>query len=242
MGRRRLLISDVDGTLLGDDAALARFAEWYAPRREQLGLVYSSGRFFESVRASVRTTDLPAPDAIIGGVGTDVRLYESAERVGDWHLIHEGWDVPGVRAAVEQFSEIEPQPDEFQSDFKLSYYAHDVSAEFLSEVEQSLDAGGFEVKLVYSSNRDLDVLPSRTGKGNAAKYLADYWNVPHEDVIVSGDSGNDLAMFEQNFRGIVVANAHPELKQLAGDRVYQSPYSYAAGVVDGLEHWLGERL
>ena len=46
-------------------------------------------------------------------------------------------------------------------------------------------------------------------------------------------------MFEQGFRGIVVGNAHPELKALNGSDIYQAEGEFAWGVLEGLEHWLG---
>jgi hydroxymethylpyrimidine pyrophosphatase-like HAD family hydrolase len=52
------------------------------------------------------------------------------------------------------------------------------------------------------------------------------------------NSANDLAVFQHGFRGIVVSNAHPELQALEGPTVYKSRDSFAAGVLDGLNHWL----
>ena len=59
-------------------------------------------------------------------------------------------------------------------------------------------------------------------------------------VIVAGDSGNDATMFDEGFRGIIVANAKPELQALRGPRIYRAAQSYAAGVIEGLDHWLVE--
>jgi hypothetical protein len=44
-------------------------------------------------------------------------------------------------------------------------------------------------------------------------------------------------MFQQGFRGVVVANAHEELQNLSDANVYQSPESFARGVLDGVDYW-----
>ena len=53
MERLNLIVSDLDDTLLGDDAALRRFAAWYDEMRPSFRLAYSSGRFFHSIRRSI---------------------------------------------------------------------------------------------------------------------------------------------------------------------------------------------
>jgi hydroxymethylpyrimidine pyrophosphatase-like HAD family hydrolase len=44
-------------------------------------------------------------------------------------------------------------------------------------------------------------------------------------------------MFLMGFRGIVVANAQPELRSLAAGHVYHAEQPYAAGVLEGIRHW-----
>lgn len=238
MDRRKLVVSDVDGTLLGDDAALAEFRQWYDQRRESLTLVYSSGRFYHSVLESIRSTLLPEPAAVIGGVGTDVHLFGEEVPLPFWHDHFQGWDPSGVRAVMAAFAELEPQPEHLQSDYKLSYYGYDLSPAFLEHLQSQLEYRGYQAQIVYSSQRDLDVLPQGANKGTAAGFIADHLGYRREDVIVCGDSGNDLAMFEQPLvRGVVVANAHSELKALRSERVYHAARSYAAGVLEGLQHW-----
>lgn len=242
MRKETLLVSDVDGTMLGDDAALAEFARWHGARAQRLGLVYASGRFYSSVVESIGLTGLPKPDAIIGGVGTDIQLFPGGEPLAGWHeTIGKHWDANRLRSTLSGKTELELQPEEFQSPFKVSYYLHDARPEDLTALRTQLREAGIETSIVYSSSRDLDFLPAGANKGTAATFLVSRWGLSPSRVMVSGDSGNDRALFEQGFLGIVVENAHPELKRLQGPTVYHAKRPFAAGVLEGVQYWT-ERL
>jgi sucrose-6F-phosphate phosphohydrolase len=241
METESLLVSDLDFTLLGDDRALEQFADWYEARRSALRLVYASGRFYESIVDSIQSTALPEPDAVIADVGTDMRWYGSGAPVPGWReRMTRCWDFRRVRAALTQFPTLQLQQEAFQSQYKVSYFAPAATDRLLSAVRHALQEADLLTDLIYSSDRDLDVVPSGANKGTAAAFLARHWGLSEERVLVSGDSGNDLAMFLQNFRGIIVANARPELKAMAGRNVFLSQFAYANGVLDGVRHWLGD--
>lgn len=245
MGRRQLVVSDLDGTLLGDDAALGRFAQWYERVRSGVALVYASGRLVESVRASVAITDLPEPSAVIGGVGTEVRCFQTGRELVDWPAVlptvqPPHWDADAVRRALEEFPRLVLQPSEFQTDRKVSYFLIDGTADELATIDALLRHYDLACEIIYSSREHLDILPRGINKGTAAQRLAAEWQIDADSVIVCGDTANDLALFQQGFRGVVVANAHDDLKQLAGQRVYLARRSHAAGVLEGLLHWLSD--
>ncbi len=231
------LVCDVDGTLLGDDAALGHFAEWYLQREREIRLVYNSGRFIDSVMESVATTLLPTPDAIIGGVGTEIGFPATGNRLTTWWERFHEWNPDAIAEMLKDDPRLQPQPAEFQSNYKRSYYAHNLTPSELDELHRRVSTVS-SASLVYSSQRDLDFLPSQANKGTATAFLGCHWGLSYDRIIVAGDSGNDKAMFELGFLGIVVANAQPELQQLADRRIYLSPYSYASGVLDGLRQWL----
>ena len=235
----RLLIADLDGTLLGSGEALERFGRWFETQQEHLRLVYSSGRFFEAVDSLIDSTPLPGPDAVIGGAGTEIHLYPDGSTVEGWPPCGDRWQADRIRDVLAGYDRLELQPAHTQGKYKISYYAHDLEASFLEELASVLKAAGQHVEIVYGSARDLDFLPAGVNKGRAADFLVRQWRLHHHQVVVAGDTGSDLSMFGCGFLGIVVANAHAELKALAHPDVYHSPQAYADGVVDGMTHWSG---
>jgi len=239
MNRQKLLISDVDFTLLGDDDHLAEFANWYARNKARFQLVLTSGRFPKSIIESIETTHLPAPEVVIGGVGTEIWFFPSCRRVSGWPVCRlEYWDANRVRSILTGMDRLEPQADEFQSDYKASYFLRDADPAELELIRTTLLEQSINAELVYSSQRDLDVLPQGCNKGAAAEYIAHYMGFDPSDVIVCGDSANDISMFGYGFSGVVVGNAHAELKALDAPSVYQSSKRHASGVLDGIEYWL----
>lgn len=238
MDDRFLIVSDVDGTMLGDDDALERFAAWLSSRREEFYLAYNSGRLPDSIRESIETTLLPEPDALIGGVGTQIEFYVNRQTLDDWPVSGATWDPLVIRETLAACEGLDLQPEEFLSEHKLSYYAYGASKNDLALWKSLLEKNGQCVQLVYSSERDLDFLPVGVNKGTATAHLAEHWNIRAERVLVCGDTGNDRSMFEQDFLGVVVGNALPELKSLESPHIYHAQGHCAAGVEEGIRHWL----
>lgn len=235
-----LLISDLDDTLLGDDAALRRFAEYFDSLAPRLAIVYASGRSFESMRADVQTTLLPEPLDIICGVGSEIRRYPGGEMDAGWvEQISKNWSTEKIREVLADEADLQLQPESEQLDFKVSYFLWDATTERLDQLREKLRRAGIETSYVYSSHRDLDFLPRGVDKGAAALFLSRELGFDRNHVMVAGNSGNDSKLFEHGFHGIIVGNSHDELKQLADARGnYLSPHHVADGVRDGIEHWL----
>lgn len=233
---RWLFVSDVDDTLLGDDDALADLAAPLRRAGERLIIVYNSSRPCTSLRKTLADiTYLLVPQFLVGGMGTEIEEGVSGRELVDYRdKIGQGWQRDKIAALMDELG-FEAHDPQFQTPLKASYNVPDVSS--YRRVLRYLEAAGLQAKVVYSSGKNLDIIPSGAGKGRAVEYLRQRLGIKPQRVIVAGDSGNDLDMFVPPFKGIVVANAHPELKKLQGDHIYHAKSTYAAGVLEGLRFW-----
>ena len=95
-----------------------------------------------------------------------------------------------------------------------------------------------KANVIFSHGQYLDILPYRASKGKAIRYLAYRWNIPFENMLVAGDSGNDIEMLKGELLGVVVANYSKELEVLKKQkRIYFAKRKYAAGIIDGIEYY-----
>jgi sucrose-6F-phosphate phosphohydrolase len=236
-----LVISDLDDTLLGNEAALERFHRYFEKLRPQVIIAYATGRSFESVAREIPQSRLPVPVAVIANVGTEIRHFSSRAAVESWTRNLAGtWSAAEVRRALDPEPDLELQPKSAQSNHKVSYYVKDASAARLTELEDKLLCAGLHADCIYSSAQDLDIVPKGMNKGSAAACLARELGFDNTRLIVAGNSGNDHSLLRIGCPAILVANANPDLTQQAGDlpHVYHSTQSYADGVREGLDYWL----
>jgi sucrose-6F-phosphate phosphohydrolase len=243
------LASDVDGTLTGDREALDRLVARLRPKRAAGGLylVVSTGRRLEQVIQGVADEGLPEPDAVICQVGTEIYLPPLGERSAPMSAWRDRLLADySRREAVAFLKGIEGllmQPDIYNTELKTSCYLdqcpdpNEAAATIVRRVEPQAD----RYQVVWSSGRDLDILPAASGKGKAIRFLIEQQGLDPKCVVVAGDTGNDASMFLEFDQGVVVANAQPELLQLTRElgegRVYCARRPHAGGVEEGLEHY-----
>ena len=208
---------------------------------DEIQLCYNTGRLVDDTLRLVNHKLLPEPDYLICGVGTAIYDYRQKKVIKEFaEVLEEGWNRDQVHEVISSLSfPIEPQPDHYQNDFKSSWYFDDADKSALQAIKTSLKSKGLEVNVIYSSNRDLDILPRWANKGHSLEWLLAHLNIPAKEVIVGGNSGNDSAMFKvEGVRGIVVANAQPELiQETKAVEAYLAQAEFHEGILEGLNHY-----
>lgn len=240
LAERRLLVVDLEGVLLGGPPEpQRRLKEKLDQERETTTLVYVSGRSLAEQLQDIAAHDLLLPDYVVSHVGTEIHRLPGEHPLDDWYRYVQGnfQRVALVDFLAKEAPMLEMQPDEQQTPLKVSYFGRNLTAVDLDTLQQTLIAAGYLVKLVYSHNVYLDVIPERAGLGTAVKFLVESLNLFPNQVFVCGDSGNDVDLFQYGFRGIVVGNATRELKRAVELRAYFSHAAYAAGLLEGLAHY-----
>lgn len=241
--------SDIDNTLTGGEPqALQRLGQKLNVLRRQgkLMLFLTTGRTLAEVLNGLEQEHLPQPDAIITQVGTEIYVPPfavGANPLPEWDaLLRQQYSRRQAETFLQGIEGAEPQPAYYNTGLKTSFYLDKAPhPEQAVEIirQRAAEAGGYQV--VWSSSRHLDILPAAAGKGKAIRFLIGFLELVPYQVITAGDSGNDRSMLDEFGRGIIVANAQPELqalKQAGGDTdFYFARKSYAAGVEEGLEYF-----
>ncbi len=230
-----LLATDLDGTFLGGLAEHRQNLYQLVADNQDIQLVFVTGRGLEAVMPILSDPAVPVPDYIICDVGGTVVEGGSLRPVqplqGD---IDRRW--PGERAVAEAmtgFALLERQ--EVPQQRRCSYFCHgDAVTPELVEAAQAL---GCEV--LYSASRYLDILPAGINKGATLRALVDHLGVDGGQVLVAGDTLNDLSMYEAGFKGVCVGESEPALLAATDgqDRVLQASDAGCGGILQAIVHF-----
>ena len=269
-GQRLLLCTDLDRTLLPNgmqpESPSARGLFTRLTERQDVTLVYVTGRHKSLVQQAIKCYCLPQPDMVISDVGT--KIYDL--RGGDWATwldweeeITPDWAGQSHADLRELFRDLKPlnlQEHEKQNTHKLSYYVslYEDKDALMEEMDTRLTQRGVNASLIWSVDEPaavglLDVLPSGATKLHAIEFIRERLDYALEETVFAGDSGNDLPVLTSRIPAVLVLNAADTVRESArlgaqqagnldaiffarGGFLGMNGY-YSAGILEGVAHY-----
>jgi HAD superfamily hydrolase (TIGR01484 family) len=238
-----VLATDLDGTFLGgDEEARLALYRWIDDHRDDVELIFVSGRDLPFIQKLCTTTPVPWPDFVIGDVGTTIAQVHDDIDDNDMRVrplppleseIAALWNDSGakVRDALQGASGLTPQETPFR--YRMSY--HYDPKTFHPDALETVQQMGFDA--LISDDRFFDVLPKGISKGPSLLRLIDWLEHDADAVLVAGDTMNDLSLFETDLKGVAVGNSEPALISRLGGRnnVHHARGHGCAGIAEAIE-------
>ena len=241
----QLLVSDIDGTLIGCADSVDAFCLWHEAHSD-VAFAVATGRSFHSAMAVLAQQQAPRPEIMITSVGSEIYYRDprggTYSRDTDWDaIIAAGWDRASIAAIVRHEGGLTQQALLEQRRFKLSYFANcDPGA--ATRIKTLLERHGHSCSIIQSHGRYLDILPLGASKGTAVEHVRRRLGLKPRQVYVAGDSGNDIEMLRACPHAIIVGNysddlaAHPDLAH-----GYVAVGHHARGIIEGVTHFRARR-
>ena len=256
-----LFLSDLDGTLHGvsaeAQAGLGRWRAFWRQTEAPIGsvLCYNTGRCITDY-LTVLQPELPVPDVLITGDGTEIRwcVEGTLELDDEWaQLVNCSWKRVQQRLLarmnvdeeghIDCLNAVSNSPPHGEARWAITVLGEENA---LARAEEYRRDFGADVSFYTMSgwgepkSHLVVAVPAMCGKANAARYVQRKLGFPHAACVAAGDSENDLPMLEFSF--IMVANAVDNLVKAFGaasrsDLHYRAASTHANGVVEGLEHF-----
>lgn len=230
-----ILATDLDGTFLAgsDEQKQELYQKFFLD--QYLSLVFVSGRGLASILPLFETASMPRPHFIICDVGATVVKGDSLEAVEPLQsLIEERW--PGKESVTRALADIKGlQPQEVPQQRRCSYfYNNTTDIDALKLRVQQLGCN-----LILSAGKFADVLPMGISKGFSLQRLAKQFLFATDKILVAGDTFNDLSLFNTGYKGVVVGNAEPGLRDATAalHTIYHAREEGAGGILEAMQHF-----
>jgi Cof subfamily protein (haloacid dehalogenase superfamily) len=240
----RMLLADVDGTLVTQDKVLTDRAIAAVGKLKQAGILFAitSGRPPRGMAMLIEPLGLSTPIAAFNGgvfVRPDMSVIEQrvlpdsvtpavidllgAHGVDVWVYRGADWfvrDPQGPHVARETWTvKFDPTPvDGFAAVSGGVAKVVGVSDDY-NAVQRAVDATrerfGDHVSAARSQPHYGDITHPDANKGAVARYLSRVYEIPAAEIATIGDQPNDVLMFAHSGLSIAMGNASPEVQRAA---------------------------
>jgi len=251
----KLLVTDVDGTLLDHHSKLSELNVKALKDciKHGIDVIIATGKSINSIMFIIKELDLKLPQITLGGAVTITPQKEIIDAIKippDLYIDFidtvrkKGYEplVASIEGEVycQQYSE--PMKyvtavgeniikiDDIKSDYLVN---NTVSISIPINEQDPLDPFirqkyKSKLQVVRSGEYFFDILNLKSSKGNALKKLINSLGIKKEEVVSFGDSHNDISLLKESGLKIAVKNSYPELLEIA-DIVADANYNSGLG-------------
>lgn len=204
------------------------------------GMIFETGLSHKNARAVIERLDMPKPSVIISGLGAEIHYgWNTPIRDEVWsRQARLRWNREGIVKACSELNGLLMQDESRQHDLKISYILEEGASYTRSQIQRHLREAGLSAKVMISSGCFVDILPIRSGKDVALRYLEMKWGINPARIYCYGTYGNDSAVIRGRNLAAVPADADPVLRRMRErPRIYHCNTSGLSGFFEGLEHY-----
>lgn len=227
---RIVLYTDLDGTLVGDDAAQRAFEKYWEEVERPKGsvLVYNTARSIVAYHKLATKHQLPQPDVLITGEGTEIRWLKNGFQLDQaWSDgVHAAWTRSGVaaraRALCDRHDEghlsglnaVANAPPLGESRLALTIMDRAKAERVADDIRLQLgDRVTVTVMTAWGPDPPalVTIMPAMAGKGHAAQFVHRSLGADRSEALCAGDTLGDVAVLSTDFAVVLVGNATQEL-------------------------------
>ena len=244
-GTLRLLVCDLDGTLLEADGSISERtrAAVQAVREAGIRVAVATGRVPVGIARVVRALDLDGPQITMHGAlviapitgDTVFSVTLSPDEVDELLAVAAEIDMPVLLCYPDGFrtndlrQEVidlfvpfnEPLPEEVKDLASLrASHPHKIAIwtgaeQYDAALETARERLGDRYAITSGDNRSIELLARGVDKGRAAGELARWMGLSLDEVGAIGDGTNDIELLAAAHRSVAMRHARPEVRQAA---------------------------
>lgn len=240
----KLIITDLDNTLLDKNGSVTESTIQLLDeaRKHGTSVTVATGRSFASARGVAERFQKDTPvicynGAMIVDIRTGDPIFANyLDRTLVWNILEyarehdlyvQMYDKDTIVVEKLDLSR-HPDPDlEYAAYREVSVFEKDkifdtpkmllaMSPELVPVHQKELES--LYGEFAYFSQSDshlIEIVSKGCDKGSAVKFLADYMGIKKEELMGCGDNTNDIPLIQETGIAVAVANAVPELKEVA---------------------------
>lgn len=243
MKNKKMIVVDLDGTLLNMNRECSKKTKKYLNKLKELGhiIVIATGR---ALRSGIEVTDgADFANYVISSAGAVVYDMDQKKVInknsidinevrricsccnddvrdmdmGDLFYYHKYvYEEPFENVWDKKINDIDKFLDNCDDIFHITFKLKDMS--LLDEYYEKLKSDKLFVLRMqdsFSDEKYFEIFSAGVSKYNAIKFIMDRENISNDNVITFGDSMNDMDMIKNAGIGVAMENALPELKEIS---------------------------